>query len=88
MEITQQPTLTQYMSFFTLSFLTFQALENPHYFKYRITCLLQMFITILHAPLDIIIGYIQEHLRFDDNLKKYRQERKKHLYWDQVPKET
>ena len=48
----------------------------------------KMAITILHAPLDIIIGIITDGVRYEENLRKYKLDRKKHLYWDQVPPET
>lgn len=44
--------------------------------------------TILHAPLDIIIGFITDGLKYEENLKKYKLDRKKHLFWDQVSAET
>ena len=47
-----------------------------------------MVIIILHAPLDFIICMISDQVKYEDNLKKYKRDRKKHLYWDQVSKET
>lgn len=48
----------------------------------------EMIVTIIHAPLDIIIGIITDGVKYEENLRKYKQDKKKHLYYDQVPAET
>ena len=69
-------------------FLTYQAFNDPVYFKKRMGSYLEMAIIILHAPLDIIISIITDGHRYEENLRKYKRDRKKHLFWDQVPQET
>lgn len=47
-----------------------------------------MIIIIIHAPLDIATALITDSVKYEENLRKYKSDRKKYLYWDKVPPET
>jgi hypothetical protein len=49
---------------------------------------LEVICIILHAPLDIFLEIISTRVRHEENVRKYKYERKKYLYWDQVNDET
>jgi hypothetical protein len=72
----------------TSAFLLFQAYDDPAYFRGRIGSYFDNVCIILHAPLDFLIVIITDGFNHEENLRKYKYEKKKHLFWDQVPEET
>ena len=84
----EQPSLMQYVYFILFAFLTVQYLDDPTFFRNRVVYLFEVFCTILHAPLDILIDIFQDQFNHRENLRKYKLNKKKHLFWDKVNDET
>jgi hypothetical protein len=82
------PNFWETLSLVTVAFLVCKAMEDPRQFVRRMAYFLEILCVIVHAPLDIIQEYINDTVRYKENLRKYKLEKKKHLYWDQVPSET
>lgn len=81
-DFTVQPSLPQYVASFTIAFVFMQAVSDPYVFRYKMNVFIEMVTTLVNAPLDIISGFITDYVKYEENLRKYKVERKKHLYWD------